>query len=171
MIWLLTQAAFAAPIEITVTDSAVERVLFTCDEGSFEAKVHLGKAQLPERVTNCKLQMVRKAGVISGPGTYTCDLNACKMDQVEHKPVSDAPGRVNIIVTGAYQAQALELTCTDGFRERSAIETNTAIFNDVPTSDCTLFFKQGGPPAKYRGVTAGKTYFCSVNGAAAVCVE
>ena len=113
--------------------------------------------------------MIRPAGMIGAPGRYTCDADRCVQQDVHHLPISDAAQRVNIVLTTPMPAgTSLEVNCPDGvYRERRLVTENTAIFDKVPTQECTLLFK-GGVPAKYSPLKYG-TYYCSLTAATAVC--
>ena len=117
----------------------------------------------------CKVDVVRRAGTISGPGVWTCDLSGCNQKDLHHRAISDAPGRVNVVSTGLAPSASLEIKCPGGYRERAQITENTATFEGVPDEECTLLFK-GGVPAKYNPLGWG-TYYCRLTGTTAVCTK
>lgn len=163
-----TGAARASTIDVSVPDPKVLRVILTCSDGTYEATPKNGSVTFEHVPKNCQVSMVRKSGLIDSTGTWTCTADACTKEQVEHRPVTDAPNRVNVIVTTPLPpGAALELTCSNGFRVRSEVVTNTASFDSVPNEECTLFFK-GTVPAKYRPMSPG-TWWCSLSGVTAIC--
>ena len=111
---------------------------------------------------------MKRSGVTKGNGTWFCNEGGCTLDEPPHAEVSNARGKVNIIVLGNVAANMLELTCPSGYRERADIVDHTAVFYEVPVDLCQLHFK-GGSPAKFNGIQPGKTYKCSVAGTQAVC--
>jgi len=111
--------------------------------------------------------MLRASGVIDVAGKYTCTPDNCTMAQFDHKPTTNSPGRVNIILAPSVVANAIELTCPSGFRNRAMVERRTAIFDGVPKEDCTMMFK-GGPPLRYQPLNWG-TYTCQISGSTVLC--
>jgi hypothetical protein len=169
-VWLSLGAALGQSLEISVVDPMVIAVVLECSDGSHKAVVKNGKATLEQVPQGCQVHMIRKGGTIDAPGRWSCTLDACKQDEVEHRAVTDADGRVNVVVTSPLPAGSfLELTCSNGYRVRSDIELNTATFESVPQDECTLHFK-GGVPAKYRPVRWG-TFYCGLSGTTAVCTQ
>jgi hypothetical protein len=166
----LAPTASAQALEITVADPAVIALVLECADGAHKAVVKSGKATLEQVPQGCVVNMIRKSGTIDAPGRWTCTLDACMQEEVDHHSVSDAEGRVNVVITtplpkGSY----LELTCGGGVRMRADIDLNTAVFDAVPDGDCTLLFK-GGVPAKYQPVRFG-TFYCGLSGTTAVCTQ
>lgn len=162
--------ARAATLEITVTDPMVTALVLECRDGTQKATVKNGLATFEQVPEGCTVNMIRRSGTIDAPGKWTCTLDTCKMEDVQHAPVTDADGRVNVILTTEMPPGAwLELTCSGGFRARADVKTNTAVFDGVPNEECTLFFK-GGPPAKYRPMRWG-TWSCGLSGTTAVCTQ
>jgi hypothetical protein len=172
MVWWVGAAlAQNAPLEITVTDPKVHTVVLTCGRERLESAVRAGVAVFASAPSGCAVEMIRTGGHIAGPGKWTCGLDSCAQDDVHHLPVSDAPKRVNVIVSTPMPAgTGLEVACADGsYRERRTLVENTATFDGVPSEDCTLLFK-GGVPAKYQPLKYG-TWYCSLTGATAVCTR
>jgi hypothetical protein len=168
--WTLALSAQAATLEITVPDPLVTALVLECRDGTFKAVVKNGLASLEQVPQDCVVNMIRRSGTLTEAGRWTCTLDACTQEEVDHQPVSDAPGRVNVVLTTDLPAgAALELTCSGGFRSRVEIALNTAVFEGVPSEECTLFFK-GGVPAKFRPIRAG-TWSCGLSGTTAVCTQ
>ena len=167
--WLaLCSLADAAPLTIHIEDPYVIAVVLECDNDLKKATVRDNKALFPDIPKNCKVDLIRRTGVIDEAGVWSCGLDGCKQDDVHHAPISNAPGRINVVFTGdSGGTLALELTCSSGHRERVDVKEATTIFNDVPAEDCTIQFK-GGVPARFRHITPG-TWYCSLTGATAVC--
>jgi hypothetical protein len=168
VITLLATAALAgAPLTMTVPSDAT-KVVLDCGTRKIEAEVVGGKAQFAEAPEGCTLYAVRPLGKIAGPGDWACTPTGCTLNGVIHAPISDAAGRINVVIAGTYDTKWLELTCSGaGYRERGDIATNTSTFNSVPAGDCTLYFK-GATPAQYRGMSHG-SWRCSLTGTTAVC--
>lgn len=166
---LLSATAHAgAPLSITVTDSRVLAVVLDCGGSTMKAVVKSGKADFSEVPHgSCTVDFVRKSGTISGAGEWTCSLDTCTQEDVQHLEIKDADGRLNVVVSDLPDSTTLELKCPNGFRERAHVKVNTAIFDNVPNEQCTLYFK-GGVPAKYNPLNWG-TYYCSISGTTAVC--
>ena len=164
----LVAPAFAAPLTINVQDPQVTEVEFNCGGEIKRVPVNKGIATLPEVPKLCTVFFVRRTGSIDGPGTYTCNNSGCVLDEVAHAPVSDGPGKVNVIFTSSTASNAAEINCPSGHRSRESIAQNTVKFTGVPANqDCTILLK-GGIPAKYRPVRAG-TYYCALTGVTLVC--
>lgn len=169
--WML-YAALAhagAPIEITVPTDVTKVVLVCAGNKRFETEAKNGLATFPEAPKDCKVYLQKPVGTIAGPGIWTCADDGCRMVDVQHKDIRDAPGRVNVILTGEYDTRWLEISCADGARQRADIETNTATFDGITRDDCTLFFK-GGSPAQYRPIVAG-SWRCGLTATTAVCTK
>lgn len=167
LLWL-TSAALGATIDLSVPDPKVTKVLLTCADGRYEAVPKNGHVTFEHVPDACQVEFVRKSGVIDSTGSWTCSADTCSKEQVEHRPVTNAPNRVNVVVTTELPPGAtLELTCSNGFRVRAEVVTNTSVFDNVPNEECTLFFK-GTVPAKYRPITPG-TWWCSLSGTTAIC--
>ena len=162
-------AANDAPLEVKVDDPSVTAVLLDCGgESQMRASVSGGVAQFPQVPdTSCQVLMLRKTGVIDQPGKWECTADGCTQQDVHHKDIVNAAGRVNVVVPNLQPGATLELTCPDGYRRRSAVEQNTAIFEDVPDDRCTVLFK-GGIPARYSPISEG-TWYCQISGVTAVC--
>ena len=170
MITLFATAAFAgAPLTMTVPSDAT-KVILDCGTRKIEAPVVGGKAEFAEAPEGCTLYAVRPIGKIAGPGDWACTSTGCTLIDSIHAPVSNAKGRLNVIIGGVYDTKWLELTCSaTGYRERGDIATNTSTFESVPPGDCTLYFK-GATPAQYRGISEG-SWRCALTGTTAVCTR
>ncbi len=166
---LSATAQAAAPLSITVTDKQVLAVVLDCGGGNtMKAIVRAGRADFSEVPPGaCTVDFVRKSGTISGPGEWTCGLDGCTQEDVQHLEIEDADGRLNVVTTGLPESTTLELKCPNGHRERASIKVNTASFYNVPKEACTLYFK-GGVPAKYNPLNWG-TYYCALSDTTAVC--
>ena len=164
---LMSAYAFAAPIEITITEANVTRLELTCGAQVRQIAVSNGKATIPDLPGKCSVSLVRPSGVIDGPGKYSCGFEACTLAEIDHKPVSDGPGKVNIILAPGVSPSGIEMTCPSGYRTRAAIERNTALFSQVPNEACTIMLK-GGPPLRYTGIGWG-TYNCQASGSTLIC--
>lgn len=168
----LSGAEARAPLEIEVTDPKVLAVVLECGRETMKSMVKEGVATFPEAPRNtCTVNFVRKSGTLNQPGRWICGLDGCTQEDVHHREISDAVGRINVVMTREIDASAsLELTCSgSGYRERRNIEENTAVFDNVPDEDCLLLFK-GGVPARYNRIRWG-TYYCSLTGTTAVCTR
>ncbi len=169
MFWLtLCSLADAAPLTTHVDDPYVIAVVLECYNDLKKATVRDGKALFTDIPNNCKVDLIRRTGLIDEAGVWTCGLDGCKQDDVHHATISDAPGRINIVFTGdSGGTRSLELACSSGYRERVDVVDATVTFNKVPAEDCTVNFK-GGVPARFRHITPG-TWYCSLTGANAIC--
>jgi hypothetical protein len=168
-LWLAA-AASAQSLEIRVPDPMVTALVLTCADGTLQVPVKDGAVKLERTPQSCAVSMVRRSGEVTEPGRWTCTLDRCTQEEVAHRPVSDAPGRVNVILTTEVPpGSALELTCSEGFRARADVSLNTAVFDGVPDEECTLFFK-GGVPAKFRPIRQG-TWSCGLSNTVAVCTR
>lgn len=167
--FLAIAAAHAQALEITITDPLVTAVVLECADGAHKGVVKDGVAAFDIRPQGCTVHLIRKSGTIDDPGRWTCTLDRCTQQEVAHHPVTDAPGRVNVITTTDLpKGAAFELTCST-YRERAEISLHTAVFEGVPDNDdCTLFFK-GGVPARFHPIGPG-TWSCGLTGNVAVCV-
>jgi hypothetical protein len=170
--FLLASLALAdAPLEISVADTRVSEVVLTCGGNTLRAPVKSGVASFASAPSGCTVDLVRRAGTITSAGKWACTADSCAQEDVHHTPISDAPKRVNVVVTTPMPSGTiLEVDCPDGsYRERRPLEENTAVFDSVPSEDCILLFK-GGVPAKYQPLKYG-TFYCSLTGATAVCTR
>lgn len=167
--WLWGVGAWASTIDVTVMDPQVVELVLECSNGQYRSPVKNGVASFSHVPNNCQVFAIRRSGVIGETGKWTCDLSSCTQEEVLHREVSDAPGRVNIIVNTALpKGASFELTCPGNYRLRTEIVTNTAVFEGVPDgSECSLFFK-GTAPARYNGIGPG-TWTCGIIGSTAVC--
>lgn len=156
-------------IEIRVDDRSVIAVELICRGETTRVAVHDGLATFPARLGACKVQMVRPAGTVDGPGRWTCDDQGCHLEELHHKSVVDAPDRVNVIFTHEVPPAAfVELTCPGGFRVRSPVDQLVATFTGVAdTADCALSFYMGAP-LRFDGVRPG-TWRCTLEGSLALC--
>ena len=168
---LAVSAHASAPLTLNIADPIVVAVVLDCGGGSTQkAVVKNGKAEYPEVPQgDCSVVFVRKSGTITGAGNWTCTLDSCVQDDVHHLDISNADGRINIVLTGVPASTSLELNCPSGFRERSALRENTAIFNNVPNEPCTMLFK-GGLASRFHPLSWG-TFYCSLSGNVAVCSQ
>lgn len=171
MWWMaLFAAARAQSVSITVTDPLVTSVVLACADGRYELPVRNGVAAMEKTPNRCEVSMFRTSGRVDQPGKWTCTLDKCTQVDVDHQPVTDAPGRINVILTTELPpAASLEISCTSGFRIRAGISLNTAVFDGVPPEQCTMFFK-GGLPAKFGPITQG-TWSCGLSNTVAVCTR
>ena len=168
--WLSTLALAGAPLELTVTDPQITAVVLECEDGTHRAVVKSGVASFEMLPENCTVNFVRRAGSLTEAGRYTCTVDGCKRTDVHHRSVTDAAGRINVILESALVGGSwLEVNCASGYRARADVLENTAVFDGVPSEDCTLHFK-GGAPARYRPITAG-TWMCNLAGSVAVCSQ
>lgn len=169
LVLALATAAFAdAPLQITVPENAT-KVVLVCATRTVEAVPVHGLATFAEAPADCTVNVSYSIGKTSGSGIFTCtETGGCTMNDVPHAPISDASGRINVVISGAYDTKWFEMSCNNSaYRERGDIADNTTVFNAVPTGECTLYFK-GGTPAQYRGIGAG-SWRCSLTGTTAVC--
>lgn len=165
MFWMTLAHGFS-PVQISVPDRNVTEVVLKCPDRMITARVSNGLASFNEDVSNCAVEFKVDVGRITDPGAYTCSASSgCIGKGVNHRPVSDAEGRVNIILTDA-SASLFELKC-GSWRERAYVTENVAVFDNVPSDGCTLHFK-GGTPTKADGIGPG-TYTCSAIGGIGAC--
>ncbi len=170
MAWWFVALARAQSVEITVTDPLVTSLVLTCADGRYELPVRNGVAGMEKTPSLCSVSMYRTSGKVDQPGKWTCTLDQCRQTEVDHKPVADAPGRINVILTTSLPPSAsLEITCASGFRTRTDISLNTAVFDGVPPEQCTMFFK-GSVPAKFGPISQG-TWSCGLSNTVAVCTR
>lgn len=171
MLHLLSALAFAgAPLELEIADPQITGVVLECADGSFREVVKNGKASFELVPDGCTVNLIRRAGRIDDPGRYECTVQGCKRVDVHHRDVADADGRINVIAETPLAGGAwFELSCASGWRARSDVVENTAVFDGVPKEDCTLLFK-GGAPARYRPIGWG-TWRCSLADTTAVCSQ
>jgi hypothetical protein len=163
-------AASAQSVQITVTDPMVTSLVLTCADGRFELPVRDGVAVMERTPSLCRVSMYRSSGEVDRPGKWTCTLDKCTQVEVDHKPVTNAPGRINVILTSDLPPSAwLEISCTSGFRTRTDISLNTAVFDGIPSEQCTMYFK-GSVPAKFGPITEG-TWSCGLSNTVAVCTR
>ena len=128
---LATAFAEPAPIEIHVTDPTVKEVRLVCPNRELTSRVTNGVAKFQTHLSNCSVEYTIKAGFISEPGVFTCADGRCEKQGTVHREVSNSPGRVSIIITDN-SATLLELTCSDHYRSRANVVTNTAVFKGSP---------------------------------------
>lgn len=168
--WVFAPMAYGSTFEIQVADPAVTTVVLECRSGSYKTAVKSGVAAFEHLPDGCQVFMIRKSGLVDSTGIWTCGLDTCKKEEVRHNPVTDAAGRINIILTTELPpGAALELTCNNGFRVRADVVVNTAVFDAVPDEECTLFFK-GSVPARFRPMRIG-TWSCGLAGTTAICTR
>lgn len=169
--WLWAVTAFAATIDVQVTDPKVLQVFLVCADGVISSPVKNGVASFDRMPQGCQVQMMRQSGTIDKPGRWSCNLDACKQEEVLHAPVTNAPGRLNLILTTELPKGAtLELTCPGGYRQRVEIAQNTAVFDGLPAGeDCDLYFK-ASVPTRFRPIREG-TWSCGISGSTAICIK
>ena len=173
MTLLLAALALAhaeAPLTIHV-DATATTLTLNCAGKTYTQPVVNGTATFPEAPKGCTVVATFNEGTIPGPGVFSCSPHGCIMQDVIHDVVTDAPGRVNVILTGTYDSSELEITCpNNGYRQRAPIANNTAKFEAVPSNDnCQLSFK-GGTPAHYKPIVPG-SYRCGLTEVTAVCTK
>jgi hypothetical protein len=164
-------SAWAAPLEIQISDPQIVSVVLECTDGTYRSVVKDGLARFERKPENCTVNIIRRAGVIDEPGEWRCDAQSCSMKDVFHRPVENADGRVNIILSKeAAPGSWMELQCASGYRNRAEIDQNTSTFDGVPRGEiCTLFLK-GGAPLRYKPIEWG-THQCTVDVSTMNCVE
>ncbi|MBA2320281.1 MAG: hypothetical protein H0V89_03910 [Deltaproteobacteria bacterium] len=168
--WLLSVAWASSPIEIAIADPKVTEVILHCGAEELRATVRGGMVSFPNApASTCTLEMLRDGGKIDSAGKWVCTLDNCTREDVHHLPISNAPNRVNIVLTTSVQpGTGLEITCpSTGQRERLPVVENTVTFDGVRSEDCTLQTK-GGMPGRYSPVKYG-TYYCSLTANTLVC--
>ena len=164
---LSTNALAVAPITINVPSDVVLVRLECAGSKTLDASPKQGVVTFSSAPKNCTVYFQRKSGRIDGPGVYDCSNKKCVQADVSHRPVSDAAGRVNVILMDDTPVPSMEINCESGYRERANVIENVAIFDAAPVQGCTLQFK-GGNPAHFKGITPG-TWRCSLAGTTAIC--
>lgn len=168
MLTLMLTAGAVEPIQITVTDPSVKEVILECDGGkTLRAPVRAGSVSFSESPGTCSVSFLSQIGSLDGPAEYTCGTQGCSKVDVVHRDIAAAEGRVVIIITDD-STTLLELRCPSGYRNRARVETNTAVFDGVPSEDCQMFWKGGTTPAKAFKIRPGRLY-CRVIGSTGVC--
>lgn len=171
MLTLALTLAHAAPLEIEIADPQIIAVVLECSDGTFRSVVKDGLATLERKPEACAVNLIRRAGTIDEPGRWVCDINGCRLKDVYHRDVTDADGRVNIIMASELPAGSwMELQCTSGYRTRADISANTGTFDGVPNGEPCVLQLKGGAPLRYKPIEWG-TYQCTVDGSAMMCVE
>ena len=168
--WLLTlplhSASASVPLVLNV-EADVSTVTLTCPTGSQDTKPEVnGQVSFDIVPTNCDVSLTKRIGQVNSVGEYMCDSRGCTLQVPPHKPVQDADGRVNLIFLDSGNASMIELSCS-GYRERSKIYDFTAVFDDVPKDECTVYAK-GGTTAKSQPLGWG-TYACTISGPTLIC--
>lgn len=80
-------------------------------------------------------------------------------------------GTVEIALAPGSHAEAFELTCADGFRNRTAFAGGRARMAGVPSDQpCTVIFK-GGAPGRWQGVAAGDVLTCEIGADRVSCTK
>jgi hypothetical protein len=167
---LLATAWAAPPLEIRVGPEATHVILECAGGKRLESKVVAGKASFSEVPSGCVAHEIVKLGAIDGAGVWACSPNGCEIADSHHREVKDAAGRINVVMSGAYDTQWLEVTCGNTYRERANFTENAATFEAVPAKEaCELHFK-GGTPARYRPITPG-SWRCTISNTTAVCTQ
>lgn len=170
LLFTMIATSFAnAPIQISITDPHVQAVHFRCAGlETMRVEVKNNKVTVGKEVAKCDLVMERRAGTIDGPGRYTCDLDKCTLDDVFHRPVTDQPGRVNMIFANKVDANSVELICPNGNRTREPIIDNVAVIDDVPTDEHCRVTTRSGTPAQFNKISPG-TWRCTILGTTMLC--
>ena len=163
--------AQAAPLDIAIDDPQILSVVLECTDGTYRSVVKDGHATFERKPENCTVHLIRRVGVISEPGKWSCNVQGCARDDVYHRPVEDAEGRVNIILSAARPSGTwMELHCGSTYRRRADIVQNTSTFDEVPAGEsCTLFIK-GGAPIRYKPLEWG-THLCTIDEAVMHCAQ
>jgi hypothetical protein len=172
VIWFAAAAWAVAPLEIKVADAKVTVVILHCGGETMQADVRAGVASFPTAPSvACQVEFRRDGAKIDSAGQWTCSLDNCTLDDVHHLPISDASGRVNVVLTTPVPpGMSLEITCpSTGQRDRLPVVENTVTFNGVQSEDCTLQTK-GGMPGRYSPLKFG-TYYCSLAANTLVCTR
>jgi len=170
---LLTLAALALaspPLTIHVDPKATE-VSLVCGTTVTKAPVRDGVATFEVAPDNCTVYASLPVGVVPSAGVYACSAGNCALQDVPHAPISDAPGRLNVVLAEDYAENGwMEVVCADGYRKRADIKEHTAVFDELKTgSECTLYWK-GGAPASLKHVVPGSER-CTLSGTTAVCTS
>jgi hypothetical protein len=169
--WMSAVAwAGSSPLEIKIPDPRVTEVVLKCGGAEMRGVVRAGVASFPSAPSGaCKVVLIRDGGQIDSTGQWTCTLDECRLDDVHHLPISNAPNRVNVVMTTPVQpGTSLEITCTStGQRERLPVVENTVTFEGVRSEDCVLQTK-GGTPGRFSPLKYG-TYYCSQTANTLVC--
>ena len=172
LLWLLLlpfhSATAGVPLVITVPKD-VDKVTVTCPDGTVQTEeVKNGQVSLDLVPENCAVSVTKKVGTVNSSGEWHCSETRCTMNVPPHKKVEDAPGRVNLIFLDSGKATTIELSCS-GYRQRTPIVDHTAVFNEVPKDDCTVYAK-GGSTAKSQPLNWG-TYACTILGPTLLCQD
>jgi len=164
---LLDPASAADPVQIDITDPSARKVVLDCEGKIIEAPVRNGKVSFTQANGKCEVMLLSRVGVLDGPAQYTCGQDGCVQRDVIHKDIVEADNRITVVITDS-STTLLELICPSGYRQRSRVETNTAVFDNVPTEDCNLLWKGGSIPAKARKLRTG-TWYCQATSGTGVC--
>lgn len=153
---LIVPSLAVDPVQIRVTDPKVREVVLECEGAKkLMSPVKEGLARFTEDPGRCKVIFVSEIGEIQGTAQYTCGANGCTKADVVRRQVDDAPGRVTIVVTDG-SAPSFELKCTS-YRERATVETNVAVFDNVPENeDCALYWKGGNSASRANKLGPGR---------------
>ena len=142
---LFTQLADASPLEIKVTDPAAHAVVVRCGNRVEREPIRDGVARFDFFPKDCVVDVIRRQGEISGPGTWTCGDQGCSLQQVDHLPIQSGPDRLNIVLSGDHKGNLMgQIDCPSGHKARVDIERNTLAFTDVPAETCVVSFRGGG---------------------------
>lgn len=165
---LLLQVAWAdVPLTIRV-DEGLETVTLICPDGRNEVKpVENGTVTFDQPPESCEVKVTRSIGTVDRAGTWACSTNGCTLEVPPHAPVSDGPGKINLIFLDSGKATTIELACPGGYRNRESIKDFTTVFDEVPKGECTVYAK-GGSTAKFHPIGWG-THACTVAGPTLLC--
>lgn len=81
---------------------------------------------------------------------------------------ASGPATLTVKLADAGGANAVEVVCPSGFRQRSALSGGSGSIASVPQEKCTMYFK-GGAPAQFGPVRGGQSLNCNIVGTTAVC--
>jgi hypothetical protein len=169
MFWLFILSAVAGETSIAVP-AGVDLVRLRCGTGPVE-ELPVVAGRVTTRVDpsrTCDVEFVQRSGSLKLWGSWTCSPGTC----AEQKgPITElAPGELQITVSDAFNATALELNCRGGYRQRTPLTDYSGSFMSVPAGDdCTVSFK-GGAPGQFRGIRPG-AWQCDKQGTAVFCKQ
>ena len=169
-LWLfllpLHTANAGVPLVVKV-EPGVSSVSVSCPDGNVQTQeVKNNQVSFDIVPKNCTVSITKKVGKVNNTGVWFCSERGCELNVPPHKKVENADGRVNLIFLDSAKASTIELSCS-GYRERTPIEDFTAVFDDVPLDDCTVYAK-GGTTAKSQPLGWG-THVCTISGPTLIC--
>ena len=169
MFWLFILCALAGETSIAVP-TGVDLVRLKCGTAAVE-ELPVVAGRVTTRVDpsrTCDVEFVQRSGSVKLWGSWTCTPGNCAEQQGPMTELAD--GELQITISEAFNATALELNCRGGYRKRTPISTYAGRFTDVPADeDCTLSFK-GGAPGQFRGISPG-AWRCDKQGTAVYCKQ